>query len=326
MKLSIRGLSLATAALMVVSAIPARAGDLEKFFPKETDGIISFNMEQLVGSELVKKYALAMIEDQLKNNPQAQAIADATGLDPLKDFKRITIAGGGDNPQEPKFVIVIDGKFNPKKLDAAITEVAKAKGENITLEKLDDRTVYKIIPPNNPNPIFGAIVDEKNIVFASSKEFLADAFAAAKNSKKSEVRKDLASLFDKADKDATLILVASTKGKIKGLPIPNPDAAKALETLESISAEFRVQSDVKLGITLGAESEDAAKDMDALISEGLKQVKQLAPLLAIQNPQLKPVADMVQSIKNSVKGVRVTLSAELSGEAIDSVIKGKKDN
>src|SRR5262245_23273510 len=78
---------------------PAGAAEVEKYLPEDAEVVATVNIKQLLESELVKKHALEMIKDAIKNNTGAQKQLSDLGLNPLTDFERVTLAGtaGGTN-------------------------------------------------------------------------------------------------------------------------------------------------------------------------------------------------------------------------------------
>jgi len=306
---------------IVLAAGPARAIDVEALLPKESDAVVSINVRQLLDSDIIKRFALDIIKKGMKENQETQRAFDALGLDPLKDFNRVTVGIGGEDATDAKAVIVVEGKFDPKKINDTAAEFAQKKGEKIAVDKLDGKTIYKITGDNQPNPFFAAVLDASTIVLATTKEHLGRAFQAAQGNVKSELKKELAELVKKADPQATLYLVAATKGKLDKVPVPDPNVAKVLQDIESLTADLRVEKDVKLELVMGVKDDDVATALNGMVEEGLKQAQQFVPLIALQNPQLKPLGDMVNSIKTKAKGKSVVINAMLPGDAIELMIK-----
>jgi hypothetical protein len=310
---------------IVLVAAPARAVDVEALLPKESDAVVSINVRQLLDSDIIKKFALDIIKKGMRENQEAQRAFDALGLDPLKDFNRVTVGIGGEDATDAKAVIVVEGKFDPKKINDTAAEFAQKKGEKIAVDKLDGKTIYKITGDNQPNPIFAAVLDANTIVLATTKEHLSRAFQAAQGNVKSELKKDLAELVKNADPKATLYLAAATKGKLDKVPIPDPNVAKVLQDIESLTADLRVEKDVKLELVMAVKDDDVATALNGMVEEGLKQAQQFVPLIALQNPQLKPLGDMVNSIRTKAKGKSVVINAMLPGDAIELMIKESKE-
>ena len=302
-------------------AAPARAADYEKLLPAESEAVISINVRQLLDSSLVKQYALDTIKKAMMDSAEAKQAFAALGLDPLKDFERVTIAGQGEDPQNVKGLVVIQGRFEPKKFNTVLTELAKQKNENISVVKDGERTMFKVTGPDQPTPMYAAVVSDSVLVMGTTKELVRNAFAAAEGMKKPAISKDLSALLEKADPKASLFIVAVTKGKSGGLPIPDPNVKKALEQIQSIYLDLKVTKDVNLDITMNFEDEQAAKLMGAQMAEGLKQAKAVVPLLTIQNPQLKPLGEAAGTLKSMVKGKGVTISGTLAGTIIDKLLQ-----
>jgi hypothetical protein len=300
---------------------PARAADVEAFLPKETDAVISLNVRQLLESEVVKRHALDLIKQSIRDNDEAQRTFDALGLDPLKDFDRITVGGGGDDATEARAVIVIEGKFDPARINDAAAGIARRKGQNVTLDTVDGKNVYKLTSERQPNPMYAAVVDANLIVLATAKDDLAAAFDAAQGKRRTQVKQGLSNLLRRADPKATLSFAASTKGKLDRVPVPDPNVKQLLAGIENLTGEIRVGRDVRMQLSIGVEDEDSATVLGNQIDEGLKQAKQFVPLIAIQHPPLKPLGDVINNVRTATKGKSITIDANLTADAIDALVE-----
>jgi len=315
----------ACALAVALTAAPARAAEVDKFLPAESESFIAVNVRQILDSEIVKKYALEQIKQALAGNDAQKAI-QALGLDPLKDVDRVVVGATGDNPQDMKFLAVVHGKFDKDKLAAAAKEAADGKGkDHLTIVQDGGATLYKVQPENQPNPMYAAIVDNKTIVFGSQKAMVTDALGIAGGSKKGAgLKKDLAALVEKQDAKASLVICGVLSGKLDNLPplpgVNDPSVKKNLEKMANVAATLRVTSDVNLEISLGMKDEDSADEFGKTIDQGLQQAKGLIPLLAAQNPQLKPLTELAQTLKSTTKSKDVTISAKLSGDAIGKML------
>src|SRR5260370_1078179 len=97
-----------------VVACPARAAEVDKHLPGDANLVVSVNVQQLLASEVVKKYALAKLKDAMKGDAETEKVLKELGLDPLTDFTRVTVAlTTGAGPEKP--LIVVRGKFDKAK-------------------------------------------------------------------------------------------------------------------------------------------------------------------------------------------------------------------
>src|SRR5262249_36270471 len=68
---------------------PARAAEISKFLPNDTEVVLNVNVKQVLDSPLFKKHLLQQVKTFLKNNADAEKMLDALGFDPLKDVSAI---------------------------------------------------------------------------------------------------------------------------------------------------------------------------------------------------------------------------------------------
>ena len=110
------------AALAVALAPTARAADVDKLIPADAEYVVHFNLKQLLGSEIIKKYALDQLKQALQGN-DAQAMLKELGLDPLKDIQKITIGASGTDQNDAKALILNDARGFVKILSDPATGV-----------------------------------------------------------------------------------------------------------------------------------------------------------------------------------------------------------
>src|SRR4051794_16869273 len=79
------------AVLALALAAPARAAELDRLVPSDAEQVVIVNVQQILGSDLVKKYALPQIEKQLQDNDAIKQLQKLTGFDPFKDVTSMII-------------------------------------------------------------------------------------------------------------------------------------------------------------------------------------------------------------------------------------------
>src|SRR5947207_11717491 len=89
-RIGTRVLALGLAAALLAPA--ARAADVDKYLPKDTEQISVINVRQILGSALLKKVGLDNIREALKANEEVAGTLKGLGFDPLKDIDRIIAA------------------------------------------------------------------------------------------------------------------------------------------------------------------------------------------------------------------------------------------
>ena len=310
-------------ALGLASAAPARAADIEKFLPKDTDVVISLNVQQVLESSVVKKSALDLIKTSLATNKEAQEAFTALGLDPLKDFSRISVGLGIQDPSKPNAIVVIDGRFDVTKINDTLETLVVKDAKKFAKDKVGDRTIYKITTPDQPVMFFSPI-DSKVLVFGTSKDYIATAFEAVKGTRTPEIKKELADLLAKADRKSSLTVVAYTKGRLDSLPLPDASMKKILEQIYSLTIDVKLAKDADLEVAVGTESADAAKQMQTMISFGLNFAKEQVKAAFAAQPELAPLGGLVNSLKAAQNEKNVVITGNLDGDSIEKLIKKDK--
>ena len=313
-------------------ALPARAAEVDPLLPAETESIMVVNVRQVLDSDLVKKYAKAQIEQALKARDN-QKILESLGLDPFKDVDRVTIGSWGKGPEDMEAVVIVRGKFDPTKLFAAAQDLAAKDNEKAKIEIVQEGTykLVKVTAENQPKPFFAAVANEKTIVGASDKKRVADLLGRAeKAAAKPELKRELALLALRQDEKASLYAIGLTEGRIDQIPglnnIPGVDPEKfqkSVEKMESFAMTLRLTDEVGLEMAMGMKDAAAAEDFGDQVAQLLDTVKQFIPLLTMNQPNLKPVADEVaKTLKATVKSKDVLVSVKLSADAIGRATGG----
>lgn len=311
---------LAAAFAVALSAPSARAAEPDKLLPSDSDTVAYINVKQLVGSDVVKKYALEQIKQALAGQ-DAKKLLDEMGLDPLKDIETIWAGTSGKGPDDMKVLIVAHGKFDPDKLLKAAEAAAKKDGDKFSIVKDGGTTLFKF-QPDQGNPMYGTVVNDTTVIAGSDKKIVATAL----EQKEVKLSADLAALIKKQDAKATMFVAASVKGKFDNVKLPGQlpiDLAgfeKALPNTHTMSVVIKVTEDIKLEVTMGMKDDDAATDMGDAMAKILDGVKGLVPLLAAADPKAKPLGDVIKTVKSDVKKKDVVVTGTVTGDNIGKMI------
>jgi hypothetical protein len=316
------GLAAAVAVALAGTAPTARAAEVDKLLPADSEYVVSFNVRQILDSEIIKKYALGNIKDFLEGG-DAQKFLKELGLDPLKDIDRVIVGASGTDQNDFKGLGVIRGKFNPQKLYAAAEAQTKKDADHFSLVKDGQDVMFKY-QPDDGVPMYGTVIDNTTLVLASDKKLVSTALAGG--GAKSAINKDLAALVSRMDEKSSLFVCLLTKDKLDKLRLPQGGAPAGLKDqlgkMDTVTAAIRVSADISFEASLGMADDKSADDMGKTVEDGLTQVKGLLPFLVANDPKMKPLADAAKSLKSAVKGKTVTISGKLPGDAIGSLING----
>jgi len=322
-RLSRPGLGVALT-MALVAGPSVRASEPDKLLPADCDSVISINIRQIIESDIVKKYALEQMKQALQGNDARKFLGDL-GLDPLKDIERVVVGGTGKDQTDMKYLVIVHGKFDPEKLYKAAQAQTQKEPDRFSLVRDGQDKMFKF-QPDDGNPIYGTVIDEGTIVMANDKKGVSAALAASLSGKKAVINRDLATLIAKQDDKASLWMAMVLKGKLDNVKLPNgpgvnPALKDHLAKLDTATVVIRVNTDVTLDVGFIMPDAEAAAGMGASVDEILQQVKGFAPFLAASDPKLKPLVDVVKTLKSEVKDKSVLISARLTGVAIGQMIK-----
>lgn len=313
----------AALAVVLAAAPVVRAAEPDKLLPADSDSVLSVNIRQIIGSDIIKKYALEQIKQTLQGN-DAQKFLSELGLDPLKDIDTVVVGASGKDQTDMKVLVIVHGKFDPNKLFKAAEAQTKKDGDHFSLIK-DGKDVMFKYQPDNGNPMYGTVVNESTIVVGTEKKLVSAAVATADKGGKPAISKDLSSLIAKMDDKTSMWMASVVKGKLDNVKLPggpgtNPALQAQLAKMEAVTAVIQVNTDVTLDVTLGMKDEDAATEMGKSVDELLQTVKGAIPFLAAQNPQMKPLVEVAKTLKSNVKDKSIVVTAKLSGTAIGKML------
>ena len=309
------------AALAVALAPTARAADVDKLLPADAEYVVHFNLKQILDSDIIKKFALEQIKLALQGN-DAQAMLKELGLDPLKDVEKITIGASGTDQNDAKALIMVRGNFDPDKLFKAAEAQSKKDGDRFTMVKDGADVMFKF-QPDNGNPMYGTVVDKTTVIIATDKKIITTASAAAAAGKASAVSKDLSALIAKMDDKASMWVCAITKDKLNNVKLPMGGGGNIqgqLAKMDNVTVTLRVTGDISLDVNLGMATEAAADEMGKTVEEGLGTIKGALPFLAANDERMKPLVDVVKTLKSEVKSKVVSVSAKLPGAVLGKLL------
>jgi hypothetical protein len=310
------GLALAAA----VTATSA-AAEPDRLLPADTDIVLSVNVRQALGSDLVKEYALGNLK-QVLDGGDVQQLLKELGLDPLKDIDRVVVGASGKDETDLKTLAIVRGRFNAEKLYRAAEAQTRTDPDHFTMIK-DGRDVLFKYTPDDGNPVYATVLDEKTIVASIEKKSVTDALAVPPKGK-AALNKEMAAVVAKMDDTATLWAAALPNGRLDALKLKGPAAAPGLQNqianLQSAAVVVRVDKDVDLAISLGMKDAGSAAEAGKTVGELVQTARGALPFLAANNPNLRPLVESAKTLKTEVNDRTIVVTGRLSGQAIGKLI------
>ena len=295
---------------LVFQAGQVRAAESDKYLPNGSDSVVAINVKQLLAAPALK-IGLEEFKKQLAGSDEAQQALKALGFDPLKDIERIVAGGSGQNPDE--VLMVIQGKFDVDKF-AALAEQA-AQGGQVKIVKKGGYTLYEATPPQaQGQTVTLAFIDGTAIVAAANQSLVLDALDKKAGKKKAELKKELIDQLAKvnANQSVSVIMLESA---LANAPVP------ALMKLTSITGGLTLTDELKAEFNLNTKNADDAKTIGEEARDGLNQAKAIVALMAAQQKQLAPLADILTSVKVNTKGNSISVIGGVSKQQLDELMK-----
>jgi hypothetical protein len=328
-----RGLLAAVLAVSVAAA--ARSADVDPLLPKETEQVVHVNVKQILESDIVKTYALGQIKQAMQGEDVKKQL-EALGLDPLKDVEKLTVGFWGKDQSDMNAVVVLRGKFDPKKIfESAKAEAAKSP-DKLSIEDEGDAKLVKIANDSG-KPFFLTVADDKVVIGGTDKKLVAAALDGFNKKEKAKLGKELTALVLKQDDKASMYFCGVVEGKIDADKIPD-DAfnqlkafgidgeamKKQISAMSTVAMTLRLGKEVAMDITMGMKDEDTAEEFGGKkgsLTKLIETGKQFLPLLGGQQPKAKGLIDDVsKTLTSKVKGKDVTLSVAVTADAIGSAV------
>jgi hypothetical protein len=305
--------------MSLVAAGATPAADLESYLPKDTDLVLSLNVRQVLDSPVVKNNSIDLIRATLSTNKEVEESIKALGLNPLADFERISIGINLENLNNPRAMVVIDGKFDTMKIANLMDALIKKNAKQFGVEKDNGKVIYRITASNQT--VFATAIDANTIVLATMKEYVVN---AAKSGRKPEIRKELAGLLANADPKVSLYLAGHVKGRLGAVPLPDADVKKMIDQIETITGEVRLDKDLQAVVTLTTSNAQVAKEVQSLAQSAISLYRLQLKLALSDQPELRPVVDLASSVKAVQKDKQIVISGNLAGAGIEKLLKPEK--
>jgi hypothetical protein len=306
MSLSSRILALGLAVVFAVS--PARAGEVDRYLPADTEVYNVVNIRQILSSALVKKVGVDNIRALLN---QQQDLTDALkdlGLDPLKDIDRI-ISTGPSSGEQDKGLVIVHGRFDVEKF----RERAKKDKEVIKPLKIGGEECYEVVISDANLSLFVGFASNKTILAAMSKDYLGDALKVKPTDKAALKNKAFQEMLEKLDDKQSMALVMNGDVLTKG-PLADSPVKDTLAKIKTISGGITLTDGIKIELVGGTKTADDAKELKDQLGNWINAGIGFAGLAAMQNKQLAPLIDFMKSIRTTSKDKSITIKAEITAE------------
>ena len=228
------------ALVILAVAIPARAADVNKYLPDDTDFVLVLNVKQILGSPLIQKHALDELKAMIKGNSEASKHLEALGFDPFKDLNTVTTAFT-ISKGEPKGLLIAQGSFDVAKFEHQAEDLTKEKPNTLKISKEGKHKIYEL--KTDQQPAYICIVEPQTIVASNDKQYVLDALG--KGGKQANIKREVRELIEKADVNQSLWFAVTGSSLLNSDGANNPDVKKIFEKLEVCLLGYGKSSDPK---------------------------------------------------------------------------------
>jgi hypothetical protein len=313
---------------------PARAAELDRYLPADSEVVINLNVRQLLDSPLAKAHGLRHARAVLKDADQVDDILKELGFDPFKDLDRVIVAGPGGTDKD-RGLLIAHGRFDRAKFRAKAQEAARDHEDVLKIHKVPDgaggrREVYEVILPEQgdlPGSLFVALADDTTLLASPGKDYVVDALKQAAGGKAALKDKDFQGLLESVDDRQSLSIAAVGTALKKSIEQAPGGMLAGLEKFTAVAGGLTLGEDIKIEVTFATRDAADAKDLRDTVDRGLKLA--LAGLAVLgQNseagPGLELALDLVKGLKVTARGKTVTIKGRLDGDVIRDALKNDK--
>jgi hypothetical protein len=303
-------------AALALAAPTAAFADAIPFLPAGTDAVLVVQSRKVSETDLMKKVGGDLLKTAFRASRQAQVAVEASGLDPFKDFDRVTIGIDLDEKETPKPFALLEGKFDPKAVDGSVLAYAKENPGKVEAITVGGRAAYKVPGGKPTETMYTAVLDETKLVIAPTEKDLEGAFAAAAGPRSPVIGRELATLLANAKPTAPIFLWAYVKGKFKDVDLGEPKLNARVQGVDWITGAVAVSKDVAITVTANTTDAAAAKQLSDLAGASIGFLKLTLTAAADEQPQLKPVLALIRSARVSPSGKLIVATGSVKGDVI----------
>lgn len=273
---------------------PARAAELDRLLPDNTDLVVSVNLRQILDSGVMKKYVLPEMEPKITS--EARKIIGLLGLNPIKDVTSFTVAfpGSGD---PSRWVGIIHGTFDVRRLNAAADQFAQSRPDGVAVHVHDQVKVYEDRTPRDQKsvPRFFAAIDQNVLVASPSKECVVEAISR-RAGPPGKASQGLVTLVGKQDGKQSIWVAAVASREMKDQLGKKANLEAMAGKMVSFGGGVTLADDVRVSARMHMADANTAREL----RRQLEAIKAVAVLAISVNEDLKDYGPVLMDVLNSI--------------------------
>lgn len=316
---------------VLLAAAPGRSADLDPYLPEDSATVVNVNLRQFLDSPLIKKHALAVMQEALRGNDQVQDVLKDLGFDPFTDLERIIAAAPGGTDKD-RGLLILHGRFDLPKFRAKAEEVAKDQGDVLKIHKIlgGKHILYEVSPPDLDQPLFVALPpDGKTVLASAGKDYVVDALKKSATPTRPQMKnKEFQALLEKVDDRQSLSVAFIKTDAVKDAVAKLPgDIKDMIDKVQAVGGGFTLTDEVRLELVVTTKAAAEARELRDSADAGLKLV--LAGLAVFTTNQkddnhgLELLLEFAKSLRVTSKGQTVVVKGRISSDVIEEMLKGK---
>jgi hypothetical protein len=313
--------------LLTISRPAAAATDFEAYFSAQTRQVIYVNWGQFRSSPLFNKLLAAPLNAALAGESPYKTFLEMFGIDLMKDVDYVAIGAPiWAKPGEGEGTVVIGGTFKAEKVRAGMEKLVAEQKDRAEIIQDGQSTLYKFAPEGmaGVKHLYVSQMDAKHVVIGITAEQLKQARERAAQKGPSAVKgKGITEALAGITKDTSLFLFMDGS-ELANMASNDPKMAKLFQNAESLAVSVDVSTGVVLRGTLSMNDADAAKELQSSVTELIDQLKMFVNAILLQEPNMKPLAEVTKTLRVSSKDKAILIEGEATGDAIDAIIKAKE--
>jgi hypothetical protein len=305
----------------------AQLGPLShKYLLDDADCVAVLNVRQILASTAYQKVFAGQVGTLLRDDSVAARLKEF-GLDPLKDIDRIYFVTGrssypNNQTRPPGGVVVVEGRFDPARLQAGAKKLAKTTFEH------GSARIYELNLAPGLSP-FAAVLDKSHFVLAAQREQVQATLDKAAGKKKTALKsKALAQILATIKPEESLSVIGTGDTVFGGSysSVKDGNGAERVTSkvitlaegagLQALTVVATIKDEVQVKVTMTATSADKAREVEKLLADGIQQVK------AFTEKEFPQLAKALKGVKMVRKDATITIKGKGPGEAVRELFVG----
>lgn len=299
---------------LVLGSSSARAVDVDKLVPADSENIATIQFKQILEAPILKKFGVdGLLRLAVESNEEAQKVIKATGINPFTDLDSLTIGSSGNPEKGIKAFVVLRGKFNPEKISKTVEEKAKEVGTEVKKIKAGSFDLWTAAAQGQE--VFLAFVDNNAIVASTVKEQVVSALKGGRTEEFNGTMKNSLSKIGGKELFWSVTLITEEARK----QMANQEQFKDIaENLEAIVTTLSLTDVAKMSL-VGYTKDDktATKIKDLITQQGIPFVKLMS---SADQKNAKNVNKVLDALKIDAKEKEIALSISINEDDIRKFI------